>query len=133
MSSCFRRHRNIDHRWKRHEFRCSACVHLPDDAKRIFYEQVTSVKVCSSFFSFIGFFAFAVVPGFVVPHVALHRVSIRTLDELSWCKLGAGWGSRGESMLPFLVRPLGPKRARSHRNTVSSQQGNMVVPQATFV
>ena len=33
--------------------------------------------------------------GFVAPHVALHRVSIRTLDELSWCKLGAGWGSRG--------------------------------------
>ena len=26
-------------------------------------------------------------------------------------------------MLPFLVRPLGPKRARSHRNTVSSQTG----------
>jgi hypothetical protein len=46
-----------------------------------------------------------VVPRLVAPHVALHRVSMRTLDELSWCKLGAGWGSRGESMLPFLVRP----------------------------
>ena len=65
--------------------------------------------------------------GFVAPHVALHRVSIRTLDEPSWCKLGAGWGSRGESMLPFLVRPLGPKRARSHRNTVSSQRVNMII------
>jgi hypothetical protein len=36
--------------------------------------------------------------------VALHLVSIRTLDELSRCKLGAGWGSRGESMLPFIGR-----------------------------
>jgi hypothetical protein len=35
---------------------------------------------------------FVVALGFV----ALHRVSIRTLDELSSCKLGAGWGSRGE-------------------------------------
>ena len=52
------------------------------------------------------FLAFVVVPGFVVPHVALHRVSIRTLEELSWYKLGAGWGSRGESMLPLLVRSL---------------------------
>jgi hypothetical protein len=31
-------------------------------------------------------FAFIVVHSFV----ALHRVSIRTLDELSWCRLGAG-------------------------------------------
>src|SRR5258708_1842553 len=38
------------------------------------------------------------------------------------CRLGVGWGSRGESMLPFLVRPLGPKRARSHGNTESSQK-----------
>jgi len=30
-------------------------------------------------------------------------------------------------MLPFLVRPLGPKRARSHRNTVSSQRVNMII------
>ena len=37
--------------------------------------------------------------------VALHLVSIRTLDELSWCRLGASWGSRGESMLPFIGRP----------------------------
>jgi hypothetical protein len=44
---------------------------------------------------------------------------------------GAGWGSR-ELMLPFLIRPLGPKRAHSHRNTVSSQRVNIVVPQAAF-
>jgi hypothetical protein len=62
--------------------------------------------------------------------VALHRVSIRTLDELSCCKLGAGWGSRGESMLPFIGRPRGPKSARSHRKTVSSQRVNMVISQA---
>ncbi|AXC15479.1 hypothetical protein ACPOL_6238 [Acidisarcina polymorpha] len=35
-------------------------------------------------------FALVVVLGFV----ALHRVSIRTLDELYSCKLGAGWGER---------------------------------------
>jgi len=29
-------------------------------------------------------------------------------------------------MLPFLGRSLGPKRARSHRNTVSSQRVNIV-------
>jgi hypothetical protein len=46
-------------------------------------------------------FAFSLI---VAPHVALHRVSIRTLDELSWSELGAGWGSRGESLLPFLGR-----------------------------
>jgi hypothetical protein len=33
-------------------------------------------------------------------------------------------------MLLFIGRPRGPKRARSHRNTVSSQQVNMVVSQA---
>src|SRR5271170_3854478 len=64
---------------------------------------------------------------FVAMYVALHRVSIRTLDELSWCKLGACWGSRGESMLPFIGRPLRPKSARSHRNTVSSQRVSMVI------
>ena len=66
--------------------------------KRDFYEQVTTVKVC---FSLFPHRAFAVV---VYSFVALHRVSIRTLDELSWCKLGAGWGSRGESMLLFIGR-----------------------------
>jgi hypothetical protein len=44
--------------------------------KRVFYEQVTDVNV----FSFSRVFAFSVV---VAPHVALHRVSIRTLDELT--------------------------------------------------
>ena len=107
-------------------FPFTACGAL-SEVKRIFYEQVTGVKVCSSFFSFIGFLLLLLFLVFVVPHVALHRVSIRTLDELSWCKLGAGWGSRGESMLPFLVRPLRPKRARSHRNTVSSQRVNMII------
>jgi hypothetical protein len=71
-------------------------------------------------------FAFVVALGFV----ALHRVSIRTLDELSSCKLGAGWGSREESMLPFIGRPRRPKSARSHRNTASSQQVNMLISQA---
>jgi hypothetical protein len=71
--------------------------------RRAFYEQVAGVKVCASLFRYRAFVV--VVPRLVAPHVALHRVSMRTLDELSWCKLGAGWGSRGESMLPFLVRP----------------------------
>lgn len=67
------------------------------DAKSVFYEQVTGVR---------GLF------------VALHRVSIRTLYELSWCKLGAGWGSRGESMLPFIGRPRKAKTL-----TQSSEHG----------
>jgi hypothetical protein len=54
-------------------------------------------------FSFHRAFAFALVG--VATHVVLHRVSIRTLDELSSWKLGAGWGSAGESMLPFIGRP----------------------------
>jgi hypothetical protein len=93
------------------------------DAKRVSMSRSPVSRFASRFFLHRAFaFGFA-----APPHVALHRVSIRTLDELSWCKLGAGWGSRGESMLPFLVRPLGPKRARSHRNTVSSQGVNMII------
>ena len=52
--------------------------------------------------------------GFVAPHVALHRVSIRTLDELSWCKLGAGWGSRGE-LMRSIPKPSARKSSRSSR------------------
>jgi hypothetical protein len=33
-------------------------------------------------------------------------------------------------MLLFIGRPHGPKRARSHRNTVSSQRVNIVISQA---
>jgi hypothetical protein len=36
-------------------------------------------------------------------------------------------------MLLFLGRPQGPKRARSHRNTVSTQQVNMMISQAATV
>jgi hypothetical protein len=68
--------------------------------KRVLYEQVTVVKGLVFVFLLSGAFAVLVV----ALDVALHRVCIRTLDELSWCKLGAGWGSRGESMLPFLGR-----------------------------
>jgi len=39
-----------------------------------FYEQVTGVKGFVFVFSFISVFAFV-----VAPHVALHRVSMRTL------------------------------------------------------
>ena len=77
-------------------------------------------RICSVFFLHR---AFVVALGFV----ALHRVSIRTLDDLCWSKLGAGWGSRGESMLPFIGRSRRPKSARSHRNTVSSQRVNRVI------
>ena len=56
-------------------------------------------------FSFIGFLLLLLFE--LATHVALHRVSIRTLGELTCLKLGAGWGSRGESMLPFIGRPLG--------------------------
>jgi len=50
--------------------------------------------------------------------------------ELPFEELGAGWGSRGESMLPFIRRPLRPKSARSHRNTVLSQRVDMIISQA---
>jgi len=59
-------------------------------------------------------FAFVVALDFV----ALHRVSIRTLDELSWSKLGAGWGSRGESMLLFIGRSQ-----KTKTRTQSSEYG----------
>ena len=46
--------------------------------KPTFYEQVTGVKGLVFVFSFISVFAF-VVAVLVAPHVALHRVSMRTL------------------------------------------------------
>jgi hypothetical protein len=49
------------------------------DEKPTFYEQVTGVKVLFFAFSFIGLLFLLLFLGFV----ALHRVSIRTLDELS--------------------------------------------------
>jgi hypothetical protein len=54
----------------------------------------------------------------VAPHVALHRVSIRTLEELSCCKLGAGWGSREEPVLLFIGRSQ-----RTKTRTQSSEHG----------
>jgi hypothetical protein len=51
---------------------------IPDE-KRIFYEQVTGVKGLFFVFFLYRAFAFVVALGFV----ALHRVSIRTLYELS--------------------------------------------------
>lgn len=48
--------------------------------KRVFYEHLTDVKVCSFVFLH-GAFAFVV--GLVAPQVALHRVSIRALGELT--------------------------------------------------
>jgi len=50
------------------------------DGKSVFYEQVTGVKVWS--LSFLHR-PFAFVVGCVAPHVAFHRVSIRTLCELT--------------------------------------------------
>ena len=84
------------------------------DHKRVLYEQVTYVKALVVVFSLHRVFAVVVVAS----DVALHRVCIRTLDELSWCKLGAGWGSRGESMLPFLGRS-----SKTKTRTQSSEHG----------
>ena len=83
------------------------------------YEQVTDVN---SFF-FIRAFAFAVA---VV--VALHSVCNRTLMSRMRSGLGAGWGSRGESILRFIRRLSRPKRRRSHRNAVSMQRVNFMRP-----
>ncbi len=63
-----------------------------------FYEQVLGVNICIPFL-WCCWLMFAT-------HVALYRVSIRTLCELRWYgKLGAGWGSVEESMLPVIGRP----------------------------
>lgn len=80
------------------------------DVNGVLYEQVLAVK----FFSYQGL-AFAVVVAFVV---ALHRVCIRTLMSRMMSGLGAGWGSRGESMLPFIGRPRKTKTP-----TQSSERG----------
>jgi hypothetical protein len=56
-------------------------VRFPFNDKSAFYEQVTGVKISSLFFPFIEFLLLF-VSDFVALHVALHRVSIRTLDEL---------------------------------------------------
>lgn len=60
--------------------------------KGLFYEQVAVVKVC--FFSFIEFRSCCWVK--IATHVVLHRVSIRTHDELSFRELGADRGSLGD-------------------------------------
>ena len=49
---------------------------------------------------------------------------------MSLSKARCGLGFNGESMLLFLERLKKPKRARSHRNTGSSQQFSIVCPQA---
>jgi len=66
-------------------------------------------------FFLIRAFVFAVVVAFVV---ALHRVCIRTLMSRLRSGLGAGWGSRGESMLRFIRRLW-----RAKTLTQSSERG----------
>src|SRR5260370_4879812 len=98
------------------------------DEMPTFYERSLTSSFCSYFF-FIGFLLLLFVR--VAPHVALHRVSIRTLLSFLPLKLGAGWGSVGESMLPFIRRPRSaPKSARSHRNTGVSRHVSMLPPYA---
>ncbi|WP_128915715.1 hypothetical protein [Granulicella sibirica] len=81
--------------------------------KPTFYEPVNGVKDCSLFFLH-RIFALVVVLGIV----ALHRVSIRTSDELSSCKLGARSGARGESMLPFIGSLEGQTGSQSSEHGV---------------
>jgi hypothetical protein len=66
-----------------------------------FYEQVADVNIVCVVFSLLA--VLLLFFGLVVTHVALHRVSIRTLDELPSGELGARWGSVEESMLPVDV------------------------------
>jgi hypothetical protein len=81
-------------------------------------------------------FSFSVI-GFLVLLLSLVACMLLSTEflfalfkELPFEELGAGWGSRGESMLPFIRRPLRPKSARSHRNTVLSQRVDMIISQA---
>ena len=86
-----------------------------------FYEQVTGVKL-GPCFSFIRIFAFV-----VADCVALHCCSPPSFythsDELVGRELGAGWGSREESMLLFISRPWKTKSLSQSSGTRCRRNG----------
>jgi hypothetical protein len=92
--------------------------------KRILYEQVTGVKSLLFCFSFIGLLLLLLVSllstGFVfalwMSCLEASSVPVGVREESRCCHFSVG-----------LRRP---KRARSHRNTVSSQRVNMGISQA---
>jgi hypothetical protein len=94
---------------------------LVDQHKRVFYEQVTDVKGLFFAFSFIGLlllFKFSLLStGFLfalwMSCLGASSVPVGVREESRCCHLSVGLGR--------------PKRARSHRNTVSSQRVNRII------
>ena len=101
----------------RHERDCVA------PGTRVFYEQVTGVKGLFFVFSFIGLLLLLLL--------LVSLLSTGFLFALWMSCLGASSvpvGVREESRCCHLSVGLGrPKRARSHRNTVSSQRVNRII------
>ena len=90
---------------------------LVSKRKRVLYEQVTDVNV----FPFQGLCFCCCRCGCCCSPPGLYSHS----DESDESGLGAGWGS---SRCCYLSDGLGrPKRARSHRNTVSTQRVNRII------
>jgi hypothetical protein len=99
-----------------HKTVCSITSH-----KRAFYEQVTDVKGCFFAFSFIGFLLLLLFLVSLLSTGFLFALWMSCLDASS-----VPVGVREESRCCYLSVGLRrPKRARSHRNTVSSQRVNL--------
>src|SRR5271156_4940423 len=93
---------------------------------RVFYEQVTSVKGFVLCFSFIGLLLLLLLLVSLLSTGFLFALWMSCLEASS-----VPVGVREESRCCHLSVGLGrPKRARSHRNTVSSQRVNMLISQA---
>ena len=96
---------------------------MVDNEKHVFYEQVTSVKVLFFVFSFIGLLLLLLLLVSLLSTVFLFALLMSCLDASS-----VPVGVREESRCCHLSVGLGrPKRARSHRNTVSSQRVNRIM------
>ncbi len=91
--------------------------------KRVFYEQVTGVKGLFFVFSFIGLLRLLLLLVSLLSTGFLFALWMSCLEASS-----VPVGVREESRCCYLSVGLGrPKRARSHRNTVSSQRVNRVI------
>jgi hypothetical protein len=91
--------------------------------KRVFYEQVTGVKGLFFVFSFIGLLLLLLFLGSLLSTGFLFALWMSCLDASS-----VPVGVREESRCCHLSVGLGrPKRARGHRNTVSSQRVNRII------
>jgi hypothetical protein len=96
------------------------------ERKRILYEQVTGVKSLLFCFSFIGLLLLLLLLVSLLSTGFVFALWMSCLEASS-----VPVGVREESRCcHFSVGLRRPKRARSHRNTVSSQRVNMGISQA---